>query len=128
MSDGTNGPFAESSVASSDKGADHGFVLLVLIVANPESFDDLVTGLLDIGVSATIVQSKGLMAFLREEMPVFSGLAAMMPDVTGSRIAFSVTGSDLAEQVMRFIEEEFEDTQRPIGLAVGINRVVGLRR
>jgi len=103
-------------------------VLLVVIAANPTSFDDLVTGLLDIGVSATIAQSQGLMAFLREEMPVFSGLASMMPDVTGSRIVFSATTRDLADRVMRFIDEEFEESERPIGVSVPVDRICGLRR
>ncbi len=103
-------------------------VLLVVIVANPSTFDDLVTGLLDIGVSATIVQSKGLMAFLREEMPVFSGLASMMPDVTGSRIVFSVTSRELSGKVLDLIEQEFEANDRPIGLMIGLDRIAGLRR
>lgn len=111
-----------------EQGSDSGYVLLVIIVANPASFDDVVTGLLDIGVSATIAQTKGLMAFLREEMPVFSGLAAMMPEVTGSRIVFSATTRELAENVMRFIDEEFEEAERPIGLLMPVDRVAGLRR
>ncbi|MEQ9617399.1 MAG: hypothetical protein RLN60_05125 [Phycisphaerales bacterium] len=104
------------------------FVLLMLIVANPSSFDDIVTALLDIGVSATIVQSKGLMAFLREEMPIFSGLASMMPEVTGSRILISATKRELADRVMKMLTDEFSESERPIGFSIGLDNVVGLRR
>jgi len=103
-------------------------VLLVLIVANPSSFDDLVTGLLDVGVSATIMESKGLMAFLREEMPIFSGLASMMPDVTGSKVVLSATKRELADKVMELLEKEFSTSERPIGFTVSLDRVVGLRQ
>jgi hypothetical protein len=124
MSDEARGDHVEQGGDSTDSG----YVLLVIIVANPTSFDDLVTGLLDIGVSATIAQSKGLMAFLREEMPVFSGLAAMIPEVTGSRVVFSATTRELASNVMQFIDEEFEEAERPIGLSIPVDRVAGLRR
>ena len=124
MSEGTRG----EGVDRPSEDEREAYVLLVVIAANPSSFDDLVTGLLDIGVSATIAQSQGLMAFLREEMPVFSGLASMMPDVTGSRIVFSATTHDLAARVMRFIDEEFEESERPIGVSIPVDGICGLRR
>ena len=57
-------------------------VLLVMIVPNRTVLDDIVTGLLDMGVGGTIVESKGLMALVKEEMPVFSGLAALIGEQT----------------------------------------------
>ena len=124
MSEHANGPDAEETA----KNGQQEFVLLMLIVANPASFDDIVTALLDIGISATIMQSKGLMAFLREEMPIFSGLASMMPEVTGSRIILSATKREPAQRVLEMLEKEFSDSERPIGLMIGLDSVVGMRR
>jgi len=124
MSEKTREPDTDESAENNEQK----HVLLILIIANPASFDDIVTALLDIGISATILQSKGLMAFLREEMPIFSGLASMMPEVTGSRIILSATQTDLAQRVLEMLEEEFSDSERPIGLTIGIDSLVGLRR
>ncbi len=124
MSEQTHEPANDESAENNEQK----HVLLILIIANPASFDDIVTALLDIGISATILQSKGLMAFLREEMPIFSGLASMMPEVTGSRIILSATQTDLAQRVLEMLEEEFSDSERPIGLTIGIDSLVGLRR
>ena len=69
----------EEAAASDNPFQRDDLVLVVMIVSSPAILDDLVTGLLDIGLAATIVESKGLMALLREEMPIFGGLASMMP-------------------------------------------------
>lgn len=113
--------------ASHTKLNDQEPVLLVLVVASPSMLDDIVTVLLDFGVGGTIVESKGLAALLRAEMPIFSGLASLLPETTGSRLVFSVTSRGQADKVLDFLSEGLKHSQRPIGFFVGLDRVVGLR-
>jgi hypothetical protein len=101
-------------------------VLLVLIVGTSAAFDDVLTGLLDIGVAGTVIESKGLMALLREEMPVFGGLASMLPENTGSKVVFSVTQRFLADRVFDLLESEFKRSQRPLAFTLPIDRVTAL--
>ena len=112
----------ESSSPAGDR------VLLIIIVASPALFDDLVTGLLDIGIAATVVESKGLMALLREEMPIFGGLASMLPENTGSRLVISVTSRSLASKAFDFLTQEVTQADRPIAFTVPIDRVIGMRQ
>jgi hypothetical protein len=102
-------------------------VLLVMIVPNRTVLDDIVTGLLDMGVGGTIVESKGLMALVKEEMPVFSGLAALIGEQTGSRVVFSITTEKLAQEVFGFLESEVSEPDRPIAVTVPVSGVLGLR-
>jgi hypothetical protein len=117
---------AERSAPHPQQG-DNAPVLLVLVVASPTMLDDIVTVLLDFGVGGTVVESKGLAALLRAEMPIFSGLASLLPETTGSRLVFSVTTRGQADKVMDFLIEGLKHAQRPVGFCVGLDRVVGLR-
>lgn len=102
-------------------------VLLVLIVGSAAAFDEILTGLLDIGIAGTVIESKGLMALLREEMPVFGGLASMLDDNTGSKVVFSATQRFLADRVFDLLQTEFSSSKRPVAFTLPIDRVIGLR-
>ena len=67
------------------------------------------------------------MALLREEMPVFGGLASMLPDNTGSKVVVSATQRFLADRVFDLLESEFSAQQRPLAMTLPIERVIGLR-
>ncbi len=104
-------------------------VLLIVIASDPTSMDDLLTGLLDIGVTgATLVESKGMAAALREEMPIFAGLVALLPSSTGSRMLFSITTLEQAREVLHFIETELRADIRPIAVITPVLGTVGLTR
>lgn len=103
-------------------------VLVVIIVPNTTVLDDVATGLLDIGLAGTVLESKGLMTLMREEMPIFGGLASMLPQSTGSKMIFSVTTGSLAESAFKMIEREFKQVERPIAFTVPIDRLVGMRQ
>lgn len=104
-------------------------VLLMAIASSASQLDDLITVVLDLGIpGATVIESKGLGAILRQEMPIFAGLASMIPDQTGSRLILSVTPRDKAEEFFSLIEREFTGANRPIAFSVPIDRVAGLKR
>ena len=103
-------------------------VLLVIIVPNTKILDDVATGLLDLGLAGTVLESKGLMMLMREEMPIFGGLASMLPQNTGSKMIFSVATREGAEGALAMIEREFKQAERPIAFTVPIDRLVGMRQ
>ncbi len=100
-------------------------VLLVVIVGSHDLLHDILTGLLDIGVPGTVIEARGLMSLMREEMPIFSGLAAMLPETSGSRIVLSLTTSDLANELFGFISREIHEKHMPIAFTVPIEAVLG---
>ena len=100
--------------------------LLVLIARTEESFDPVVTALLDAGITgATVVESRGIGAIIRSEMPIFAGLAALLPQATGSRVVLSVARPERIEALLRFIEQ-LPRERRPIGVTIPVSRVLGL--
>ena len=101
-------------------------VLLMLVARDEDSFDHLVTGLLDVGITgATVVESRGLGAIIRQDMPIFAGLAALLPQQTGSKVILSITTRGNVEALQRFVEE-LPESQRPIGAAVPVDQTIGL--
>lgn len=120
---------AQSTTNQADPNAQE-HVLLIVIASDPTSMDDLLTGLLDIGITgATLVDSKGMAAALREEMPIFAGLVALLPSsATGSRMLFSIATLEEAREVLHFIETELRADTRPIALITPVLQVVGLKR
>jgi hypothetical protein len=100
--------------------------LLILIARNEASFDPLATGLLDVGITgATVLDSKGLGAIVREEMPMFAGLAALLPRETGSRMIVSITTTDRIEALRKFLDE-MKPSHRPIGAVLPLSATLGL--
>ena len=104
-------------------------VLLLVIASDPAILDDLITTMLDLGVSgATVLESKGMGAILREEMPIFAGLASMLPQNTGSRVLLSIATPDLAKRFFGVLRDELKKGERPIAFTVPIDASVGLKR
>ncbi len=100
--------------------------LLILIARTEESFDPVVTALLDAGITgATILESRGLGAIIRSEMPIFAGLAALLPHATGSRVILSVATQSSIDALMRFVGQ-LPREQRPIGVTMPATTVLGL--
>lgn len=119
---------AQSTTNQADPNAQE-HVLLIVIASDPTSMDDLLTGLLDIGITgATLVDSKGMATALREEMPIFAGLVALLPSATGSRMLFSIATHEEAREVLHFIQTELRADTRPIAFITPVLQVVGLKR
>ena len=102
-------------------------VLLVVVVPSGTLFEAVVTGLLDIGLAGTVVDGKGLMAVIREEMPIFGGLASMLPSSAGTRVVLSAATREQAREALGMFQEEFKPSERPIAMALPMAGAVGLR-
>ncbi|MFG0331386.1 MAG: hypothetical protein ACF8PN_15975 [Phycisphaerales bacterium] len=94
--------------------------LLIMVARSESALDEIVTGLLDVGITgATVIESKGLGAILRQEMPMFAGLASFLPQHTGSRVVLSLTTPDHIERLNRFLGEMHPDDQ-PLSIVVQV--------
>jgi len=99
--------------------------LLVMIARDEAALDELVTGMLDVGMTgATVIESKGLSAILRQDMPIFAGLAALLPQPAGSRVVLSLTRPDAIETLKRFIAE-MDPHRRPIAIVLPVEETFG---
>ena len=100
--------------------------LLIVIARDETVLDELVTGMLDVGITgATVVESKGLSAILRQDMPIFAGLAALLPPHTASRVILSITTHETVQRFRRYIEEMPEES-RPIAVVIPVEDAFGL--
>lgn len=118
---------APKAGGSGARGPEARPVLLVILIPTPAMVAEVVTALIDLGVSGTMVESKGLTALLRDEMPIFSGLASMLPDPAASRLVLSVTTRAQAKAVLGLLEQFTAAQPRPLAFTLAIDQVVGLR-
>ncbi|MDH3583155.1 MAG: hypothetical protein OER86_02960 [Phycisphaerae bacterium] len=80
--------------------------LFVIILDHADLVDELMTGFLDLGVrGATVIESRGMGQIIRQDMPIFAGLASLFGEATGSRMIFSVMPVSLVEPVFALVEE-----------------------
>ena len=107
-------------------GSNSDAVLLFLVVSDPDALDRIITLLLDVGITgATVIESRGMGAIIREEMPIFSGLAPLLPARTGSRVIVSATSTSRADEMFTAFEREFKERDRPIAFTTPISRLLG---
>ena len=99
--------------------------LLIMIARSEAALDELVTGMLDVGITgATVVESKGLGAILRQDMPMFAGLAALLPQHTGSRVVISLCEMDEIAELRRYVDD-MEPDQQPIAITLHVDEMWG---
>ncbi|MDX2114241.1 MAG: hypothetical protein SFZ24_01290 [Planctomycetota bacterium] len=103
-------------------------VLLILIVPSKTVLSELVPMLIDLGVDATILESRRLSTVLREDLPIFSGLASMLPDAPGGRLILSITDAAHAHSLTRTIEDANWRGPSPILATIALSTTSGLRR
>ncbi len=100
--------------------------LLVLVSRTEDTFEAVITALLDAGVSgATVLESRGLSAVLRSELPIFTGLAALLPADTGGRVVISICTQRDVDTLLRHLEHLPVDA-RPVGAVLPVQGVIGL--
>ncbi|MBL9140601.1 MAG: hypothetical protein JNK53_01935 [Phycisphaerae bacterium] len=100
--------------------------LLVLITRTEDTFESVLTTLLDAGITgATIVESKGLGSVLRSELPIFTGLTALLPQDSGSRMIVSICSMDSIDTLNRHLDQLPVDA-RPVGVVLHVQGVIGM--
>jgi nitrogen regulatory protein PII len=105
--------------------------LLVAVINDPQKLDDILAGLLDLGVrGATVIASEGMGMRLAQDIPLFARLqipiAHKRPE---NRTIFSVVHEERVDAVMALLQRVCGDLSRPgtgIAFTVPIDRLVGL--
>ena len=86
----------------------------------------MVTALLDANIQgATVLESRGLGTIIRSEMPIFAGLAALLPQSTGNRVVLSIATRAQIDELMRFLSQ-LPIERRPIAVTLPLETVMGL--
>ena len=98
--------------------------LLVFVLNKEELLDEILTGLVDIGVSgATVIDSMGMLQVISQDVPIFAGFRSM---TTGGRphnkTVFSVIREEeILKEAIAFIEETCLQFREPsIGILFAI--------
>lgn len=102
-----------------------GMRLVVLLVQHGQAFDAVISAVLDAGISdATVVESQSLASIMRKDMPIFAGLAALLPQSVGSRAIFALCPADKASTLIGYLREIPKD-DRPIAAAFPVEHFLG---
>jgi nitrogen regulatory protein PII len=105
--------------------------LLVCVISREDKVDEILSGLLDLGVKgATVVRSEGMGRLVSRGVPVLAGLQEVLarsrPD---SRTIFSVIETqETLDAAVRLVEDtvDLADPGSGIVFTVPVTRVVGL--
>lgn len=105
--------------------------LLVAVINDPQRLDEILTGLLDLGVrGATVITSEGMGMRLAQDIPLFARLQTPIARVRPeNRTIFSVVHEERVDAIMALLERICGDLSRPgtgIAFTVPIDRLVGL--
>jgi len=88
--------------------------LVIVVLDDREILDDLLMGFVDLGVrGATVLDSQGMGQIIRQDMPIFSGLANLFPQTSGSVTILSVMDHSLVESSFELIDEIVGEIDRP---------------
>ena len=104
--------------------------LLVVVMSDPDRLDDILSGLLDLGVTgATIFESEGMGRILAPDTPIFAGLRAAVRDRPRNTTLFSVIEEHRVDAVLERVQTVLGDLTGPatgIAFVLPVERVVGL--
>jgi len=107
------------------------FSLMVIILGQPQLVDEVITGFLDLGVTgATVIDSRGMGQIIRQDMPIFAGLASLFPVTTGSRVVLSVMPTELVDSVFKMVEEiagQVSESNSSVCFTVPVDEFRGIR-
>lgn len=96
--------------------------LVLVLVENEKVLNEIVTGLLDAGVTdATVLNTRSLGSVLRQDMPIFAGVAKLLPESRGGRMIMAIMPEPSINALCRFIDE-MRAVDRPTLLALPIER------
>ncbi len=99
--------------------------MVFILVQHSHSFDAVINTVLDVGISdATVVEARNLAAIMQQEMPIFAGLAALLPQSSGSRAIFALCRADRATTLMTYLREIPKD-DRPIAVVLPVESFLG---
>ncbi len=99
--------------------------MLILLVQHGQAFDAVINATLDAGIAdATVVEGQSLASIMRKDMPIFAGLAALLPQSIGSRALFAICAAEQASTLIGYLREIPKD-DRPIAVSFPVDHYLG---
>ncbi|MSR70037.1 MAG: hypothetical protein EXS17_06810 [Phycisphaerales bacterium] len=99
--------------------------MVFLLVPHGHSFDAVINAVLDAGISdATVVEARNLAAIMQQDLPIFAGLAALLPQASGTRAILALCRGDRATTLMTYLREIPKD-DRPIAVVITVENFLG---
>lgn len=102
-------------------------VLLLVLVSDARALEQAVAVLVDLGLAATVLESRPLSTVLRTELPIFSGLASLLPQAPDGRLLVSIASSALADRASRQLSRGEARARPTIVATIGLRNISGLR-
>lgn len=106
--------------------------LVFIMLDDPHLVEELIMGLVDIGVKgATVVDSRGMGEIIRQDMPVFAGLASLFPHTNHNSMVLSVMSASLVNDVFELTDEvvgHLEGRHSAICFSVPVDDFRGIKR
>jgi nitrogen regulatory protein PII len=106
--------------------------LLVAVINQPETLDDVLSGFLELGITgATIINSEGMARVLTHDIPLFAGIQTLISrSRTQNYTIFSVIEEDeKADAAFAVIQDVCGDLEEPgtgIVFTIPITRTTGV--
>ena len=105
--------------------------LLVAVINDPQKLDEILAGMLALGIrGATVISSEGMGMRLAGDIPLFARLKTPIARVRPeNRTIFSVVHEDLVDAVVQLLQRVCGDLADPmtgIVFTIPLDRVVGL--
>lgn len=82
-----------------------GGALLIVLARDASGLRGALEVLIDLGISATVIEAHPLSTILRKEVPLFSGLASLLPETPDGRLVLCLTSIDEAERAADLLAE-----------------------
>jgi len=107
--------------------------LFICVVNRPEAVEDVIAGMLEIGVrGCTIIDTKGMGKVISQDIPIFSGFKTLFAGARESNVTiFSVMDAELVDDAIRIIEEiyqSFSEHSAGIAFSLPISKVKGISK
>ena len=109
------------------------YELFICVLNRPEAVEDVIAGLLEIGVKGcTIIDTKGMGKIISQDIPIFSGFKSLFAGARESNITiFSVMEADLVDSAISIIEEihqSFTEPSSGIAFSIPVSKVKGISK
>ncbi len=108
------------------------FQLLICIVKNDDTVEEILTGFLELGIGgATVITARGMAEIISSQMPLFAGFRDVFKAGGTSRVILAAMPENKVSEAHQLIDRLIHAESKPgggISFAVPITYAVGLKR
>ena len=107
--------------------------LFICVINRPEAVEDVIAGMLEIGVrGCTVIDTKGMGKIISQDIPIFTGFKTLFAGARESNVTiFSVMDANLVDEAIKIIEDIYQSFAEPssgIAFSLPISKVKGISK